>query len=150
VPERAERVEDAGGPPGRRRGRQEERGDGQGDGHEDRDAEEGAAPQDAAEHPAHERADGDAEAERCLVEDDRLRHGPAGRADDRRESGGDEERVAETPEGAPADDARDGARRPGQGRADDDDAETDEQGRFAPMRLETTPVISIATPMTAM
>ena len=90
------------------------------DRHQRRGAEERPAPGDVAEQAAEQRAGGDAEPERGLVEDDRARR--------RRrcaepmitgERGGDEERVAEAPAGAEADDLADRAGRAGE-RGEDD------------------------------
>ena len=70
------------------------------------DAEERAAPADRAEQTAEQGADGDAEAERRLVEDDRRAPVPPTAAPTMvDERGGDEERVAEPPSGAEVDDA---------------------------------------------
>ena len=81
------------------------------DRHEGGGAEERAAPADAAEQAAEQRADRDAEAERGLVEDDRRAGAAGGGADDGRERGRDEEGVAEAPAGAEADDRLDAAAR---------------------------------------
>ena len=111
----------------------------------------GPRQQIVAEDAADQRADGDADAQRGLVEDDRLRDRAAGRADDGGQRGGDEQRVAQSPAGAEADDLADGVRtcRPAPAHTTMT-ARPSSRVRLAPIRLDTTPVISIATPMTTM
>jgi hypothetical protein len=104
-----------------RRPVEEDRGGDEADGHEHGDAEERAAPADRAELPAEQRPDGDAEAERGLVEHHGARDPAAGRADDHRQRGGDEEGVAEPPPGAQPDDRADAVRRTREGGEHDDE-----------------------------
>lgn len=111
-----------------RRGRQQERHGDEADEHQDGDAVERPAPGDAAQGAAEQRADGDAQTEGGLEED----HGPAdaaaGCGDDGGEGGGDEERVAQAPAGAQADDRTDGAGRAGERGEDDDEDEAGQEG----------------------
>jgi hypothetical protein len=102
VAQRAERLDDrhALRSRWRRRALQERCDRDEPDRHEDGDAEERPAPADGPQLAAEERPDGDAKAERRLVEHHGAGDAAAGRADDHRQRGGDEERVAEPPAGA--------------------------------------------------
>src|SRR5699024_12617687 len=60
--------------------------------HEYGGAGEGGAPGHGAEQAAQQRADGQTDPERGLVEDDRARAGPGGGTDDRRQGGRDQDR----------------------------------------------------------
>ena len=97
------------------------------DGHEDCGAEERTAPRDSAEQPAEERAGGDTHAKSRLVEDDRPIRAAGCGTDDRRQGGGDEERIAQTPTGAEADDLVDGTGESRERGEYDDKDEPDEQ-----------------------
>ena len=86
--------------------RQEE-GDGdEADRHQRGGAVEGIAPRHVAERGAEQGAERDAEAERRLVEQDGEIAAAAGRGDDDRQRGGDEQRIAEAPAGAEGDQLR--------------------------------------------
>src|SRR6266403_1075415 len=68
-----------------------------------------------------------AKAKRRLVEDDRLGHRSACRADDGGQRGGDEQRVAQSPECPPANDSQHAVGHAGQTRAGDDDQQAEQQ-----------------------
>ena len=117
------------------------------DAHQHGDAEERAAPADAAELPAEQRAERDAETERRLVEHDRAGHAAAGRADDHRQRRGDEERVPEPPAGAQSDDRSDAVRAPAAALKAMISTRPASSVRLAPMRLATTLETSIEMPV---
>ena len=76
---------------------------------------------------------------------------PRDGADDRGQRGRDEERVAQAPAGAEADDLRRRcSEEPASAAKTMISTRPMSSVRLAPIRLETTPVTSIATPMTAM
>ena len=80
------------------------------DRHEDSGSEKRHAPRDRAKGAAGERSHRHAHAERSLVKDDGLTGAARGSPDDRRESCGNEQGVAEPPAGTEADDRVDATR----------------------------------------
>ncbi len=100
----------------------------QGDGHEGSGAEERTPPRDRAERAADKRPHRHPDAERRLVEHDRLTRAARSGTHDRGERGRDEERVAEPPARAKADDLRDGAGGTGERRERDDQDEAEHEG----------------------
>ncbi len=118
----------------RRRGRppQQHRDRDERDRHQHRDAEERPAPADPAEEAPEQRPRCDAQPERRLVEHDRAADPAARRADDDRQRGGDEERVAEAPAGAEAGDLRDRVRRARERAEHDHEREPAEQRALGP------------------
>ena len=105
MPQRLERLGQARLAGRLRDGLDEHHGRDQRDRHQRGHPEERPAPADLAERPAEQRADRDAEAERGLVQHDRAGEAAAGRRDDHRERGGDEQRVPDAPARAEPDDA---------------------------------------------
>ena len=101
------------------------------DGHQHRGAKEGCPPLPAAEEGAQERAEGNAQAEGGLVQDDRGACTAARDADDDSQGRSDEQRVAQAPAGPEADEfshACGGARQRGE---HDDDGQADQQRLLA-------------------
>ena len=110
--------------------RQERGGEDQSDRHEHARAGEGAAPGDVAEQCAEQGAGGHAETECRFVEQDGGLLPAAGCADDHGQGGGDEEGVAQAPDGAQGDELADRAGECAQQGGGDDEGQSDDDGAF--------------------
>ena len=149
VAERPQRLGQRDPPLGLRRRPEQDGDEDEADRHQRGGAEERPAPGDAAQQAAEQRAGGDAEAERGLVEHDRAGQAAARRADDDREGGGDEQRVAEPPAEPEAGDLEHRARGTGERAEHDHEARPSSSVRREPIRLAVKPENSIATPVIA-
>src|SRR5829696_7415468 len=133
---------------GQRDGRQQEEYGDKPDGHEHGHAQERPPPADPTQKPAHQRPDGDAQAQRGLVEDHRLLRPRQGNLDYHGQRRGDKQGVAQPQPALKPTMPEMPSANPASALKTTIIKSPASSVRLCPTRLETTPVMSIATPVT--